>query len=68
MNKCNDYKIFEHTIGFPDYLDTRVIELEECLSEYSADEAEKFIEKYVPSVDKYGMNRRVYVYRIAEGK
>lgn len=41
MNKCNDYKIFEHTIGFPDYLDTRVIELEECLSEYSADEAEK---------------------------
>lgn len=58
---CNNYTIYEHTIGLPDYLDTRMIELEECLSEYSADEAEEFIEKYVPNVDKYGRERRVYV-------
>ncbi len=57
----NNYKIYEHTIGLPDYLDTRMIELEECFSEYSADEAEEFIEKYVSSVDKFGRKRRVYV-------
>lgn len=57
----NNYTIYEHIIGLPDFLDTRMIELEEYLSEYSTDEAEKFI-----GVDKFGRNRRVYV--LAEGK
>ncbi|MFR3656702.1 MAG: hypothetical protein ACLTWK_00270 [Eisenbergiella sp.] len=55
----NNYTIYEHIIGLPDFLDTRMIELEEYLSKYSTDEAEKFIEKYVSSVDKFGRNRRL---------
>lgn len=60
------YRIYEHIIGFPSHLDTIMEELEECLEEYTAEEAEKFIEKYVPNVDKYGRRRNVYVYRITQ--
>lgn len=56
-----DYRIYEHIVGLPDYLDTPMEELEECLSGYSAEEAQAFITKYVSSVDKYGRKRNVYI-------
>lgn len=62
-----DYRIYEHIVGLPDYLDTPMEELEECLAGYSAEEAQAFITKYVSSVDKYGRKRNVYVYE-CEGK
>lgn len=56
-----DYRIYEHIVGLPDYLDTPMEELEECLAGYSAEEAQTFITKYVPSIDKYGRKRNVYI-------
>ena len=57
------YRIYEHIIGFPEHMDTICEELEECLQNFTADEAEKFIKKYVPGTDIYGRKRRIYVYR-----
>ena len=56
-----DYRVYEHIVGLPDYLDTPMEELEECLAGYSAEEAQTFITKYVPSIDKYGRKRNVYI-------
>lgn len=57
------YRIYEHIIGLPDYLDTPLEELEVSLEFMTADQAEKFIRKYVSDLDKFGRERRVYVYR-----
>ena len=58
-----EYRIYEHIIGLPDHLDTPLEELEVSLEFMTADQAEKFIRKYISDVDKFGRKRRVYVYR-----
>lgn len=60
------YRVYEHIIGLPDYLDTIVEALEEVFYKYrfSADEAERFIENLVTDKDRYGRKRKIYVYRL----
>lgn len=63
-----DYRIYEHTIGTPDHVDSPMEDLEDYMADhhYTAEEAEEFIRKWIPDVDRYGCRRRVYVYRLDE--
>lgn len=65
-----DYKIYEHTIGFPDHLDNPMEDLEGYMADhrYTADEAEEFIRKWIPDTDRFGNRRRIYVYRLDKSK
>lgn len=58
-----NYRIYEHIVGLPSHLDTPLETLEEDLKDRTAEEAEEFIQRFVPNVDKYGRKRNVYVYR-----
>lgn len=60
------YRVYEHIIGLPCYLDTIVEPLELLFAEYrySANEAQDFIDLFVTDTDLQGRKRRVYVYRI----
>lgn len=60
-----DYRIYEHTIGTPDHVDSPMEDLECYLADchYTADEAEKFIRKWLTDTDRYGNKRRIYVCR-----
>lgn len=62
------YRVYEHIVGLPYYLDTIVEELEELFAEYrySADEAADFISQFVANEDLQGRKRSVYVKRIGE--
>ena len=64
-----DYRVYEHTIGFPAHLDSAMEDLENMFADfhYTADEAEEFIRQWIPDTDQYGNKRRVYVYRFKEG-
>ena len=63
-----DYLVYEHTIGTPSHVDTEMEDLEGMFEEFgfSAEKAEQFIAQRVPSIDRYGCKRRVYVYRLKE--
>lgn len=56
-----EYKIYEHTIGLPDHLDSEMEELEDYMADchYTADEAEEFIRQWLPDTDRYGNKRRI---------
>ena len=64
-----DYRVYEHTVGFPVHLDSAMEDLENMFADfhYTADEAEEFIRQWIPDTDRYGNKRRVYVYRFKEG-
>ena len=63
-----DYLVYEHTIGTPEHVETEMEDLEGMFEEFkfTAEEAERFIKKWIPDVDRYGCRRRVYVYRLKE--
>lgn len=58
-----DYRIYEHTIGTPDHVDSEMEDLEGYMADchYTADEAEEFIRKWLPDTDWYGNKRRIRV-------
>ncbi len=62
-----NYAVYEHIVGLPDYLDTRMDGLEDFLAEsgYTAGEAEEYVKnaERVPETDRYGRKRRVYIYK-----
>ena len=60
-----NYSIYEHTIGTPDHVDNEREDLESYMADcqYTADEAEEFIRRWIPDTDRYGDKRIVYVYR-----
>lgn len=65
-NACN-YRIYEHIIGLPDFLDSPNESLEESFDEMglTADEAERELLKNesIYNTDCFGRKRRLYVYR-----
>lgn len=66
-NNAYNYRIYEHIIGLPDYLDNPIEELEEIFQEmgYTADETERELLKNenIYNQDRFGRQRRLYVYR-----
>lgn len=61
------YRIYEHVIGLPSFLDTIREDLEEIFEEnhYSAEEVEKEIKKIMQlnPFDKYGRKINLYTWR-----
>ena len=62
-----NYRIYEHIIGLPDFLDSPNEALEESFDEmgFTADEAERELLKNesIYNTDCFGQKRRLYVYR-----
>lgn len=67
MGEEYNYRIYEHIIGLPSFLDEPVIEMEDAFAEMelTADEAEERIIKNeeLYNTDQFGRKRRLYVYR-----
>lgn len=67
MGEEYNYRIYEHVIGLPDYLDTPLTVLEDYFFEmgYTAEQAEQDLKKNenIYNEDRFGRKIRLYVYR-----